>query len=78
MFRAVVTDDRQGTAEALAGGLGLTAEQGLASPFALVGTPAQIAEDLRERRDRYGLSYIVVGQEVVDDFAPVVAELAGT
>ena len=78
VFMAVVTDDRQGTAEAIAGGLGLTAEQGLASPFALVGTPAQIAEDLRERRERYGLSYVVIGQEIVDEFAPVVAELAGT
>ena len=78
VFMAIVTDDRQGTAEAMSAGLGLTAEQGLDSPYALVGTTAQIAEDLRERRERYGCNYVVIGQEIVDDFAPVVAELAGT
>ena len=77
-FFVVVTDDRQGTAEALAAGVGLTPAQGLASPLALVGTPAQIAEDLRERRQRFGFSYIVVGQDQYEAFAPVVEELAGT
>ncbi len=76
-FFVIVTDDRMGAAEALAGGVGLTAEQGLASPLALVGTPAQIAEDLLERRERFGFSYIVVGQDQYEAFAPVVAELAG-
>lgn len=75
-FFVIVTDDRQGTAEALAPGVGLTADQALASPLALVGTPSQIAEDLRERRERYGFSYIIVGQDQMEDFAPVVAELA--
>ena len=76
-FFVIVTDDRMGAAEALAGGVGLTAEQGLASPLALVGTPSQIAEDLLERRERFGFSYIVVGQDQYEAFAPVVAELAG-
>lgn len=77
-FFVIVTDDRRGAAEALASGVGLTAEQGLGSPLALVGTTAQMAEDLRERRERYGFSYIVVGEDQFEDFAPVVAELAGT
>ena len=47
-------------------------------PFALIGTPAQIADDLRERRERWGFSYIIVGAEDVDAFAPVVAELSGS
>ncbi len=76
-FFVVVTDDRMATAEALAAGVGLTVEQGLESPLALVGTPSQIAEDLRRRRDRFGFSYIVVGQDQYEAFAPVVAELAG-
>ena len=78
VFIAMVTDDRAGTAEALAPGLGLTAEEGLASPYALVGTAAQICEDLRARRERFGINYVVVGQDEMEDFAPVVAELAGT
>jgi len=73
-----VTDDRQGAAEALAAGFGLTAEQGLASPMALAGTTPQIAEDIRERREKYGFSYIVVGDDQYEAFAPVVAELKGT
>ncbi|MGI9596542.1 MAG: TIGR03621 family F420-dependent LLM class oxidoreductase [Acidimicrobiales bacterium] len=77
-FFVVVTEDRQATAEALAAGVGLTVEQGLASPLALVGNPAQIAEDLRQRRERFGFSYVVVGQDQYEAFAPVVAELAGT
>lgn len=78
VFMTAVTDDRRGMAEAFAPGVGLTAEQGLASPYALVGTPEQIAEDLRERRERFGTSYIVIGADVVDEFAPVVSILAGT
>jgi probable F420-dependent oxidoreductase len=77
-FIVSVTGDRRATAEMLASGFGLTAEQGLASPVALVGTAGQIAEDLRERRERYGFSYIVVGAAEYEAFAPVVAELAGT
>ena len=38
----------------------------------------QIADDLDERRERWGFSYVIVGAEDVDAFAPVVAELAGT
>lgn len=78
MFIVSVTDDRLAVAEALAGGLGLTVEEGLASPLALVGTVEQIADDLRQRRDRYGFSYIVVGEDEFEAFAPVVALLAGT
>jgi probable F420-dependent oxidoreductase len=78
VFMTMLTNDRLATAGAIATGLGLTAEQGLASPFALIGTTGQIAEDLRRRRERFGLSYIVVGEESVDGLAPVVAELAGT
>ncbi|MEM7273029.1 MAG: LLM class F420-dependent oxidoreductase [Actinomycetota bacterium] len=77
-FFVIVTDDRAGTVEALAPGVGLTPEQALASPLALVGSPSQIAEDLRERRERFGFSYVVVGQDQYEAFAPVVAELAGT
>ena len=50
----------------------------LATPFALIGTPGQLADDLLERRERWGFSYVIVGAEDVDAFAPVVAELAGT
>ena len=47
------------------------------SPFALMGPPAKIAEDLLARRERWGLSYIIVGGEDVNSFAPVIKILAG-
>ncbi len=47
------------------------------SPFALMGPPAKIAEDLMARRERWGLSYIIVGGEDVNSFAPVIKILAG-
>jgi len=47
------------------------------SPFALMGPPAKIAEDLLERRERWGLSYIIVGGEDVNSFAPVIKILSG-
>ena len=47
------------------------------SPFALMGPPSKIAEDLIERRERWGLSYIIVGGDDVKSFAPVVAMLSG-
>ncbi|MGI9645816.1 MAG: TIGR03621 family F420-dependent LLM class oxidoreductase [Ilumatobacteraceae bacterium] len=76
-FFVSVTDDRAGQVKAIAEMIG--ADPGLVerTPFALVGSPAKIAEDLQERRDRFGFSYIIVGPDEIDSFAPVVAELAG-
>jgi len=78
VFMVNVTDDRSSAISGLAGALGVEEDLIDASPFALVGSTAQMAEWLRERRERWGFSYIIVGQHDVDAFAPVVAELAGT
>ncbi|MEL7157666.1 MAG: LLM class F420-dependent oxidoreductase, partial [Actinomycetota bacterium] len=79
-FIVAVTDDADSLIESMtgAGGLNITAEQAKASPLALVGSTASIADDLRARRERYGFSYIIVGADEYEAFAPVVAELAGT
>lgn len=79
-FIVSITNDRRALAEALtgAGGFNLTPDQALESPWSLVGTTAQIIEDLQARRQRFGFSYIVVGADEYEAFAPVVAELAGT
>jgi probable F420-dependent oxidoreductase len=71
----VVTDDRDGTAEALAPALGLTPGEALASPHALAGTHEQIAEDLIERRERLGIASIGISLDAIDDLAPVVERL---
>jgi alkanesulfonate monooxygenase SsuD/methylene tetrahydromethanopterin reductase-like flavin-dependent oxidoreductase (luciferase family) len=74
-----VTDDRRSMAEAIASGMGAPdAEVALQTPALLVGTTEQIVEEVRARRDRWQMSYVVVDEDATDAFAPVVAELAGT
>jgi probable F420-dependent oxidoreductase len=81
IFVLEMTDDRRSAAQRHAAELpGLTADDVLESPHVLIGTPEQMATDLRRRRDEYGLSYIVLNTTVaehLDHFAPVVALLAG-
>jgi probable F420-dependent oxidoreductase len=74
----VVTDDRSGMAAALAPAFGLPPEGALRSPHALAGSVEQITEDLIERRERWGISYIGVGIDALQSLAPVVAKLSGT
>lgn len=78
VFFPVVTDNRNELVDTMAAGVGLSAGEALESPLALVGTTDQIINTIRQRRERYGFSYVVIGQAEVEDFAPVVAELAGT
>lgn len=77
-FLASITDDAEGFATAVAGGFGLTAQDALESGVALVGTVEQVIETLQRRREEWGVSYVVLGDDTFDAFAPVVAELAGT
>ncbi|KAB8189357.1 LLM class flavin-dependent oxidoreductase [Nonomuraea phyllanthi] len=44
----------------------------------LTGTPDEMADTLRRRRDRLGVSYVSVNAQYLDAFAPVVERLAGT
>ncbi len=74
---AVVTDDRNGMAEALATGFGLSVEEALETPHALCGTADQIVEDLLVRRERFGIASIGLSLDAMDAMAPVVAALAG-
>jgi probable F420-dependent oxidoreductase len=76
-FLVNVTDDGAGARERLAGGLGVPAAFIESSPFALIGPPEELIERLLERRERWGFTYVIVGQEDVEKFAPVVAALAG-
>jgi hypothetical protein len=76
--RVVVTDDRRKAAEELtARWTQLSADDILRSPYVLIGTVDQMVEDLQARRERWGISYYVVREPNLDDFAPVVARLAG-
>lgn len=72
-----VTDDALGTAEKFAAPFGLTAEEMLEHPNALIGTIDAICDRLVERRERYGISYVMVSTRSLDAIAPVVSRLAG-
>ena len=76
-FLVNVTADGAGAREKLAGAMGVPATMMETSPFALIGSPDELIERLLERREKWGFSYVIVGQGDVDSFAPVVAALAG-
>jgi len=75
---ALVTDDRDELYEALAGGFGLSADEAKGSPHALCGTVEQIADDIVERRERFGISNIGLSASSMDDLRPVIERLAGS
>ena len=76
-FLVNVTDDGLGAREKLAKGMGVDAALIHDSPFALIGPPNELIETLQRRREQFGLSYVIVGGDDVESFAPVVAALAG-
>jgi len=86
---ATVTDNRRRGAEEIARWIAgfppeivinaaQTAEEVLAAPYLLVGSVEQIVEELQERRERFGVSYITISGDCMEEFSPVVARLAGT
>jgi probable F420-dependent oxidoreductase len=78
IFVANVTDDRVAVVAAMAAGLGSEPHEVLEIPHFLIGTVDQIVEDLQKRRERYGISYVMVPGEIAESFAPVVERLTGT
>jgi probable F420-dependent oxidoreductase len=77
-FAGIVTDDRTGTAEMMAPLFGLPPEELETYPHACIGTVEQIAEDLRYRRERWDVSYVVFQGDTLETLAPVVAALRDT
>lgn len=59
--------------------MGLSAERlaAMNAVSAVMGTVDEMCETLLRRRERLGISYVVVGDELSDVFAPVVERLAG-
>jgi probable F420-dependent oxidoreductase len=76
IFLATITDDRDSMAAGVAAGLGMEPSDILDMPHFLIGSVDQIVEDIERRRERYGISYVIVPGDVRDAFAPVVARLA--
>ncbi|MCU1397526.1 MAG: putative oxidoreductase [Acidimicrobiales bacterium] len=80
VFIVKVTDSSAARTEfitSFSGAIGVPTTFMEESPFALVGEPQQMIDDLLARRERWGFSYVIVGADDVESFAPVVAALAG-
>jgi probable F420-dependent oxidoreductase len=77
-YPAIVTDDREGRAEALADPLGLTPSEVLGSPHVWLGTVEQITASLAECRERWGVSYWSVPASAMEAIAPIVDHLTGS
>ncbi|HKV87628.1 MAG TPA: TIGR03621 family F420-dependent LLM class oxidoreductase [Candidatus Dormibacteraeota bacterium] len=75
---AQVTDDRESVAQMLAGGLQVEVSDVLQVPHFLIGTIDQLAADLVERRERYGISYVILPGDAAESMAPLVERLTGT
>lgn len=70
----VPTLDRRSAAEDLVARFSgrMTAEEILETPYLLIGTHEQMAEQLRASRERYGFSYVTVHDPYYEAFEPVV------
>lgn len=71
----VVTGGRRAATEDLIsrrGWAGVDAETVWQMPTTFIGSPEQIRSDLSERRERFGLSYLVGGEDAL----PALAEIA--
>jgi probable F420-dependent oxidoreductase len=77
-FVAAITDDRHGLAEAMAPAVGMEPHEALESGVAVVGTVDECCDILVRRREEWGVSYIVLGDDQFEAFAPVVDRLTGT
>ena len=75
---AIITDEAQKIADAMAPTFGLDPADALHVPVALIGTLDEMVEELQWRREEYGISYFSIEADCWESLAPVVSRLAGT
>lgn len=72
-----VTDDRQAGIERLRKERGFDHEAWFNSPMVFYGSVDHIVETMQAHRERFGISYYAVFEHQLEEFAPIVASLAG-
>ncbi len=80
-FNTTITDDREGVLATFAELFDFTPEAVAQSPALLVGSPSEISDTLRDRREKWGFNYVVVqqdGGQGLEAFSDVIRSLAGT
>jgi probable F420-dependent oxidoreductase len=74
----IVTDSRRAATDDLItrrGWTGLDAETVWQMPTTFIGSPGQIRADMRERQERYGLSYLVAADNALPELAEIASGL---
>jgi probable F420-dependent oxidoreductase len=72
--RVLITEDREGALRELVGQIpGLSLADAFETPFLAIGTPDEIAAQLRMCRERWGISYFSVRD--LEAFAPVIERM---
>ncbi len=80
-FTIVIADDRHAATERLIAERqwdGITVEEVWDMPSIFIGSIAQIAEDMEQRRETLGFSYFILPDDEMDVCAPVVTRMAGS
>lgn len=77
IYYTIVTDDAAGVARRMSPKLGLPPNEIIGHPHALIGSVDAICDEIVQRRELLGISYLAVSADVAADFAPVVERLAG-
>jgi probable F420-dependent oxidoreductase len=77
-YFVAVNDEPGPVIASMASRFGVSEEDFGSHPHALLGSVDSICETLQERRERFGFSYVTIAQRNMEEFAPVVARLAGT
>jgi probable F420-dependent oxidoreductase len=72
-----VMDDPTPVVQQFCGAFGLSEQDMLKHPHGLFGSPDAIVDELERRRAAHGISYVTVGAQNMEAFAPVVARLHG-
>jgi len=76
-YFSTVTNDPKAVAGELSGYFGLDVDDVLDHPHALIGSVDAICDLIRERRERFGFSYITVLDHNAEAFAPIVERMTG-
>ena len=77
VFSAIVAENRRAAARS-ASLIGYEGDDALSSPSVLIGTENEICERLVSYRERWGVSNVVIPEASLEDFAPIVNQLATT
>lgn len=77
-YITTVTDDRDAVLEETAPIFGISPAEAGESPQLLIGSVGELVDQIEEQRELLGITYVHTHLSTADDFAPVVARLAGT